>query len=221
LEWRRYQENLAEESDHWGTRRYRSLARNVARHLPVTEGRCLDAGCGEGLISFAVNAHRPAVRLYGTDISATRLARAASRVTTSRFVAGDLLMLPWKDGAFDAVVCCEVLEHLPDPGAAVEELYRIVRDGGMVLITVPDRQKLKWSICPECGTRVYKDGHIHSFTPDDVRGLLEPRGEVIKIVPIGKLWRMIRRRLTAWLPGRKYKGRYLLGAARKRAGDPS
>jgi len=218
LEWRTYQENLAEESEHWSDRRYRSLARNVARHLPISEGRCLDAGCGEGLVSFAISAGRPGVTLCGTDISATRLARAASRVTASRFVAGDLLSLPWRDGSFDAVVCCEVLEHLPEPGAAVRELYRVVKEHGVLLVTVPDRQRLKWSVCPQCGTKVYKDGHLRSFTPEDVRDLLEPGGSDIRVVPIGRAWRMFTRRLLSWLPGRKYRGKYLLGTARKHSG---
>jgi len=220
LEWRTYQENLAGESEHWSDRRFRSLARNVARCLPVSEGRCLDAGCGEGLVSFAIGSDRPGITLYGADISATRLARAASRVPASRLVAGDLLRLPWRTGSFDAVVCCEVLEHLPDPGAVVEELFRVMKEDGTLLVTVPDRQRLKWYMCPQCGTKVYKDGHVRSFTPGDVRDLLKT-GEDVRVIPIGRPWRMFARRLLSWLPGRTYRGKYLLGTARKRSGRGS
>lgn len=42
-----------------------------------------------------------------------------------------------------------------------------------------------------------KDGHVRSFTPDDVRDLLKPWGDVLRIVPIGKKWRLMKRRVVA------------------------
>ena len=49
----------------------------------------------------------------------------------------DILAIPEPDGAFDAVLCTEVLEHLPEPTRAIEELARLTRPGGMMILTAP------------------------------------------------------------------------------------
>lgn len=49
----------------------------------------------------------------------------------------DIAAIPEPDGAFDAVLCTEVLEHVPDPAAVLRELARLVRPGGRLILTVP------------------------------------------------------------------------------------
>lgn len=49
----------------------------------------------------------------------------------------DITSIPVEDGSFDAVLCIEVLEHVPDPVAAVNELARILRPGGRLIMTAP------------------------------------------------------------------------------------
>jgi SAM-dependent methyltransferase len=52
-------------------------------------------------------------------------------------VRGDALKLPFADGAFDKVICAEVLEHLGDDSAAMVELARVLRPGGLLAVSVP------------------------------------------------------------------------------------
>jgi len=49
----------------------------------------------------------------------------------------DIVHIPENDGAFDAIVCTEVLEHVPDPVAAVKEMARLLRPGGRLILTAP------------------------------------------------------------------------------------
>jgi SAM-dependent methyltransferase len=52
-------------------------------------------------------------------------------------IVSDILDIPEPDGSFDAVLCTEVLEHLPDPVRALDEMARLLRPGGMFVITAP------------------------------------------------------------------------------------
>ncbi len=52
-------------------------------------------------------------------------------------IVSDITSIPVEDGSFDAVMCTEVLEHVPDPVAALKELNRVLKHGGFLLITAP------------------------------------------------------------------------------------
>lgn len=52
-------------------------------------------------------------------------------------IVSDITAIPVEDGSFDAVMCTEVLEHVPDPVAALKEMNRVLRSGGYLMITVP------------------------------------------------------------------------------------
>jgi len=52
-------------------------------------------------------------------------------------IASDITAIPEPDGSFDAILCSEVLEHVPDPVAALGELARLLKPGGTLLVTAP------------------------------------------------------------------------------------
>ncbi|MGI5201256.1 class I SAM-dependent methyltransferase [Spirillospora sp. CA-108201] len=98
--------------------------------------RVLEAGCGVGSQTVRLVARSPGVRLTAVDLSQASLDRARARVEASfpealvRWMRADLRDLPFPDAAFDHVFVCFVLEHLPDPGAALAGLRRVLRPGG-------------------------------------------------------------------------------------------
>ncbi|HEY6509262.1 MAG TPA: class I SAM-dependent methyltransferase [Vicinamibacterales bacterium] len=96
----------------------------------------LDVGCGTGWFSAA--AARRAARVTSLDVGMRLLELTRARCA-SRPVAGDACALPFPDGAFDLVVSSECIEHTVAPLAAVREIRRVVRPGGLFLITVPNR----------------------------------------------------------------------------------
>ena len=57
--------------------------------------------------------------------------------TSKMDIVSDITSIPVKDGTFDAVLCTEVFEHVPDPQAALAELYRILKNGGALILTAP------------------------------------------------------------------------------------
>ena len=93
----------------------------------------LDAGCGEGeLLRRGV---LTGARTVSLDRSHQALAEIRTHTHACRPVSGSVLELPFARASFDAVVCLEVLEHLDDPTAAVEELLRVARRA--VVLSVP------------------------------------------------------------------------------------
>ncbi len=103
----------------------------------------LDAGCGEGFVVDYVAQRNPELRLAGVDLSDTAIEYARAHFgEKARFRTGSVYKLPFSDNSFDTVICSEVLEHLDDPGRAVQELKRVARR--YVLITVPHEPYFQW-----------------------------------------------------------------------------
>ena len=113
--------------------RFRARLLAVAR--PLGPGRVLDAGCGEGHVTAWLAEGLPGSEITGLEGRPEALAAFRSRNPGLEAVQGDITAAPFPDGSFDLVVCTEVLEHLPDPAAALRELARVC--GGHLLLTVP------------------------------------------------------------------------------------
>lgn len=100
-----------------------TLPRLLADAAP---GRLLDVGCGAGdLVRLALDAGRDAV---GADLDPEMVAMTDA-LGPGRAVLAALPALPWADGAFGAVVANFVVNHVPDPRAAVAELARVAAPG--------------------------------------------------------------------------------------------
>ncbi|GAA0585650.1 methyltransferase domain-containing protein [Actinomadura livida] len=106
--------------------------------------RVLEVGCGVGAQTVHLVGRSPGMRLTAVDVSGASLAQARARVGASRpgaevaWVRADLHELPFEDGEFDHLFVCFVLEHLPDPGAALAALRRVLRPGGTLTVIEGD-----------------------------------------------------------------------------------
>ena len=97
--------------------------------------RLLDVGCGEGVVLRHLDRHLHGVMVVGLDVDGTGLRVAQSQNSVS-LVQGSVYDLPFATGSFDLVLCCEVLEHVEHPEAALAELARV--SGHRVLLSVPN-----------------------------------------------------------------------------------
>jgi 2-polyprenyl-3-methyl-5-hydroxy-6-metoxy-1,4-benzoquinol methylase len=102
----------------------------------------LEVACGRG--GFVRELARAGARVTGCDFSVPALRVASAKLAQTNhgpvatFVHGDAQRLPFADAAFDLVVSCETIEHLPDVHAAILEMYRVTRPGGKLFLTTPN-----------------------------------------------------------------------------------
>ena len=112
-----------------------ALARLFERWVPAG-ARCLDVGCGDGRTSGLWLLDH-GCSYEGVDVSAQAV-EEARQLGLQAGQIDDAGRLPFEDGSFDVVVCIEVLEHLFAPLDAVWEMARVLRPGGLLIVTVPN-----------------------------------------------------------------------------------
>ena len=140
-------------------RAYEALLREVfaaGESEPVgPDAWVLDAGVGTGALSLALaRVARCPFRLNAVDISPEMLARAGDALKAAGLAVSlrraDVRALPFADDTFDMVLAGHVLEHLPDPPAALAEMARVLKPGGLLIACLTRRSmlgayiQLKW-----------------------------------------------------------------------------
>lgn len=111
---------------------YDALIAELAKAAPDS---ILDVGCGEGFALERIRKSGVGKKLEGVDVSPDAIERGREMHRALTLKQGDAYSLPYQDGAFDAVLCCEVLEHLERPDDALKELWRVAKR--YCIITVP------------------------------------------------------------------------------------
>ncbi len=116
---------------------FRRRAMRMAGWLELRDGeRILDCGCGMGFYLMLMSRLRK-LTLVGLDGDGGRLAWARRERVPASLAHGDIENLPFREGCFDKVLMSEVLEHLQDDVQGLRELFRILRPGGVLVLSVP------------------------------------------------------------------------------------
>jgi len=153
----------------WLVGKYRIVVDTVRRYFPAPVAgrapRILDLGCGPGNL---LDDLAPYGDTFGTDFSQDALRFCAGR-GFRRMFRSNFQVLPLRDRSFDLITCIDVLEHLSDDRRAIQELVRILRPGGVLVVSVPAFMFL-W------GDHDTMYGHHRRYTTGEVRERLEAAG---------------------------------------------
>ncbi len=159
----------------------RSVAVRLARGT-----RVLDVGAGEGryrtLFAHCDYAAHDFCRYEGTHDGVLRQEWAYGPVE----YVSDITAIPVPDGSFGAVLCTEVLEHVPEPVPALRELGRVLRDGGLLFLSAP------------LGSGLHQQPYHYygGYTPHFYRRFLPECGfEVLRVDPNGGFYRHLSQEL--------------------------
>ncbi|MGH3640724.1 MAG: class I SAM-dependent methyltransferase [Mycobacterium sp.] len=155
--------------------------------LGVSPGSSLiDVGCGAGRHSFEAFRRGADVVAFDQDVEelnnvdailqAMQQQGEAPASATGQAVKGDALDLPYGDGTFDFVIASEILEHVPQDEAAIDELVRVLKPGGRLAVTVPRwlPEKVCWVLSDEYHAN--EGGHIRIYRADELHDKIAARG---------------------------------------------
>ena len=157
------------------------------RRFPVGPGdRVLDLGCGGGRHAYeayrrgadvvACDADEGELRIVAGMADAMHKAGEAPATAHARPVTGDGTAMPFGDAVFDRVIAAEVLEHIHDDQAALREIARVLRPGGLLAVTVPAwlPERICWRLSDDYHN--VPGGHVRIYTRPELETKLRRAG---------------------------------------------
>lgn len=171
----------------WVDLQWSLLVELLARVAPQAHGRLLDVGCGQKPYEHLF---APYVTEYiGIEHEATFGKTNASTSARKPDLYYDGKHLPFDDGTFDTVLNVQVLEHTPEPGLLVKEMGRVLKPGGLLILSAPFQ------------FRLHEQPHDYfRYSPHGLRTLCDAAGlEVFETLNQGSMWSVIVQKLNAYL----------------------
>lgn len=175
---------IADEWEHVGTyksetnKRLKVVFEELLNGINIKNKKFLDAGCGLGYFSKVAVSKNASVT--GIDIGDKLIDKCIKAVREANFIEGAVTQIPFKDKFFDIVLCTEVIEHVEEPIKAVRELFRVVKPGGYIIITTPNKiYKPLFDMLSFSKIRRYQ-GNENWMYPWSLRKIIKDEGGKIK-----------------------------------------
>lgn len=136
----------------------------------------LDLGCGTGAMLEAMLTAVPGIAVVGVDLSTSMLGCARRKLgDRAGLVAADALGLPFRSATFDGVVSTSSFHHWPDAATGLGETFRVLKPGGVCVITDWCDDFLACRVCDRV-LRIVDRAHRRSYGSEELRVALESTG---------------------------------------------
>jgi SAM-dependent methyltransferase len=133
----------------------------------------LEIGCGTGYVLSGVSKKFRHATIYGSEIFITGLSFAAARLPSAKLMQMDARNIPFEN-EFDLVGAFDVIEHIKEDKVVLQNIFRAIKPGGGLLVTVPQHQWL-WSAADDHAC------HERRYSADDLHAKLQENGfEIIR-----------------------------------------
>jgi ubiquinone/menaquinone biosynthesis C-methylase UbiE len=167
----------------WDNVRTKELTRHIIEAIfPSHNSTILEIGCGSGGSASYIGECKSYI---GTDISEVAISQANlgyGKKPNFKFIEMDAMKLQFKEDQFDVVIAREVIEHLPTPIDCLKEAFRVLKSGGMFVVTSPNRDSLHLRVNRMLGYQDFKCSfdHVKEFTFQEAVSMLTQVGFEIK-----------------------------------------
>lgn len=152
--------------------------------IDIKADRILDVGCASGWFLNEISKRYPSSKLDGIDASQKSVDYGNKEYKNLNLVFADAHKMPFKDKTFDIVICAEVLNHVVNPKKVLEEIKRVLKPNGTVIIEIEDSQsylfRLIWYFWIHLPGSVWNHAHIHDFSFKNLGEIIKESGFRIK-----------------------------------------
>lgn len=152
---------------------HQNRLKHITKSIPKKDNqKILDAGCGEGHLLEYIRAANPSHALFGYDITDVAIESAKKRCPEARIQHINLVKIDSPNESFDVIICTEVLEHIYEYREVLGGLLRILRKGGVLIVTFPN--EFNWTASRLLLGRnpIKVPDHVNSFTPRRMASLV-------------------------------------------------
>ncbi len=141
----------------------------------------LDLGCGEGILLEKIVRRCPEKKVLGIDVMQENIKICKTNALPVEY--GDLYNLTLTDNSVDTVFLIEVIEHLTQPQRALQEIHRILKPGGKVVILFPNDSVFAVArfVTLKFKEWKYNPGHVRQWTHNDLQDVLREIGFLPKL----------------------------------------
>ncbi len=149
-----------EAGNFWFRARNKAILWALQKYSPEMKS-FLEIGCGTGFVITAISKRFPEARISGSEYLEEGLVYARERLPGAEFTQMDARYIPY-ESELDAIGAFDVLEHIEEDEVVLQQIYKALKPGGTVFITVPQHRWL-WSAVDEyaCHVRRYNASELH------------------------------------------------------------
>jgi ubiquinone/menaquinone biosynthesis C-methylase UbiE len=151
----------------------RRLREYILSMIPSSANSILDIGSGSAWLAKAFVGKN--VFVCSTDATIVNTSKALENYPSEfhAAVVADAFMLPFADNSFDCVVAAEIIEHVVDPKKFVQELMRVLSPRGVLIVSTPYKEVIRYALCVHCNQKTPLNSHLHSFDESKLRDLYD------------------------------------------------
>jgi len=150
----------------------------------------LDVGSASGWFLYELKKEFRNSDCVGIDVYKKAVDYGKERYKNIKLLTADAHDIPFKNGAFEIIVCCEVLEHVENPELVIKEMKRVLKRTGSIIVEIDTGNwlfKLIWYFWTNLRKGVWRDSHVHSFSVEKLKRLFLKNGLKIKKMKIFNL----------------------------------
>lgn len=151
---------------------FRRIHQSIKSRIDSKIESILDVGCGEAWV--AKEYIKRGKKVISMDISEENPSRAVKNYKSENHIGiiADAYHIPLKDNSIDCVIASEIIEHVINPKEFIDELLRVIKPGGKLIITTPYNETLTYQLCVHCNKPTTKHAHLHSFNENIIKELI-------------------------------------------------